>query len=315
MKILQNIRKFFVAFLLVAGMSANAQTAPRPFIDSVKYKVVRIRPDVTDPSIHNANMDHVLYYDPALKKNKILLWLTGTGGTTANVPAEFFNTALSRGYRIVALSFITDPGVSQVCKGNTLDENTDCAADFRRKRIYGDNNFSLIPDDPQDAIIPRFIKLLQWLAKNDPAGNWSQYLTVKNAPKLVWNKIAVAGQSQGGGMAEFIGQHESAARIISFSGGWDYSNSNEKKIAGWYYNKPVTQSKYWFATYHVQEAAASTLSEICKALRIPANHVFALNEPLFNSNKKGKDNNPYHGEGIRNIGYRNLWIKMLGSGY
>ncbi len=258
MKPAQNLEKFIITTaLILLSVSGKAQTNSRPFIDTIQYKIVSVKPSTTNVAIHKWDTAHAVYYDATIKNNKILLWLAGTNGTPLNIPVEFFNTALGQGYKIIALSYITVPAVSQICKEAVLDANAACAADFRRKRIYGDNNFSIIIDEPQDAIIPRFVNLLQWLVKNDSSGNWSQYLNQEKV-KPIWNKIAIAGQSQGGGMSEFIGQQESLARVISFSGGWDYSNSKEKKIARWYFNKNATAMKNWYATYNINEMAATS---------------------------------------------------------
>ncbi|WP_330747391.1 BPSS1187 family protein [Chryseobacterium sp. CP-77] len=277
------------------------------------YKTLKVKPSEADPSVKNWDSAHIVMYDKGIKNNKILLWLTGTKGSTDHVPQSFFKTALDQGYRIIALSFMSTPGVSQVCKGSYLSKNVDCAAEFRRKRIYGDNTFLPIPDQYQDAIIPRLTKLLQYLSKSDKDGAWSQYLN-ESTGKPVWSKIAIAGQSQGGGMAEFIAQHESVARIISFSGGWDYSDSRTKKIAGWYSQKLLTSPENVFATYHVKEVAAKELAEICKELHIPAENVFALDQPIVQNTNKRTPPNPYHVEGVKNPVYQPIWIKMLGSG-
>jgi hypothetical protein len=306
------IIKVFV-FLFMVSLSANL-TAQKgtSAIDFSGYKTLKVKPSEADPSVKKWDSVHIILYDKAIKNNKVLLWLTGTGGSTDHVPQSFFKTALDQGYRIIALSFISSPGVSQVCKEDYLDKNIDCAAEFRRKRIYGDNIFLPIPDQYQDAIIPRLTKLLQYLSKNDKEGVWSQYLN-QSTGKPVWSKIAIAGQSQGGGMAEFIAQHESVARIISFSGGWDYSDSKAKKIAGWYSQQFVTPPQNVFATYHVKEYAATELAEICKELHIPADNVFALDQPITRIVNQ-PNSNPYHGEGIKNPVYQPIWIKMLGSG-
>lgn len=284
-----------------------------PSNDFSGYKTLKVKPSEADPSVKNWDSAHIVMYDKGIKNNKILLWLTGTKGSTDHVPQSFLKTALDQGYRIIALSFMSTPGVSQVCKGSYLSKNVDCAAEFRRKRIYGDNTFLPIPDQYQDAIIPRMTKLLQYLSKNDKDGTWSQYLN-ENTDKPVWSKIAIAGQSQGGGMAEFIAQHESVARIISFSGGWDYSDSRTKKIAGWYSQKLLTSPENVFATYHVKEVAAKELAEICKELHIPAENVFALDQPIVQNTNKRTPPNPYHVEGVKNPVYQPIWIKMLGSG-
>jgi hypothetical protein len=115
-------------------------------------------------------------------------------------------------------------------------------------------------------------------------------------------------------MAQYIGKLETVARIISFSGGWDYSDSKQKKIAAWYFNKAVTPMQNWYATYNINEMAANPLKKICTAMQIPAVNVFALDKPLFNATAAKENANPYHGDGIRNTAYKPIWIKMLGSG-
>jgi hypothetical protein len=299
--------------LLLSVREIRAQGQPPTSIDTARYTVLRVKPSTTNAAIHFWDTTHVVYYDPTVASNKILLWLAGTNGTPLSIPRELFATALAQGYRIVALSYITSPAVSQTCVGDVLDANANCAEMFRRKRIYGDNAFSLIGDEPVDAIIPRFVSLLQWLSTNDARGKWSRYLSTDSA-KLRWTNIAVAGQSQGGGMAQFIAQRETVARMISFSGGWDYANSKEKKIAPWYANGSVTPMEKWYATFHVNELAAAPLREIYAALRIPLGHVFALDRPLLNANPSTPAANPYHGEGIRNSAYQPIWRTMLGSG-
>ena len=306
-------KTILLTILISISLQGNSQNTDNPYIDTIQYKKLSVNPSLTNPAIYYWDTSHVVYYDSGIKSNKILLWLAGTNGIPLNVPVDFFNTALSQGYRIVALSYITVPAIAQVCVGDVLDSDIDCAARFRQRRIYGDNDFSLIRDEPQDAIIPRFFKLLQWLEKNDADGNWSQYINTKES-KPMWNKIVIAGQSQGGGMAAFIGQHETLAGVISFSGGWDYSNSKEKKIAAWYFNKAQTPLKNWYVTYHVNEMAAKQLKEISTSLKVPETHIFALDKPLLNENASKERTNPYHGDGIRNIAYKPIWITMLGKG-
>ncbi|WP_426479634.1 BPSS1187 family protein [Chryseobacterium sp. CBSDS_008] len=306
---LSTIITFILLFMVSSSVTLTAQKVS-PAIDFSGYKMLKVKPSEADPSVKKWDSAHVVYYDSAIKNNKVLLWLTGTNGSTDHFPQAFLKTALDQGYKVIALSFFSKPGVSQICKDDYLSKNVNCAAEFRRKRIYGDNVFLPIPDQYQDAIIPRLTKLLQYLSKNDKEDVWSQYLN-QGTGKPVWSKIAIAGQSQGGGMAEFIAQHESVARIISFSGGWDYSDSEKKKIAGWYSQKLMTSPQNVFATYHVKEAAAAQLEEICKTLHIPSENVFALDEPL-KMQKKGP--NPYHVEGVSNTVYKPIWIKMLGSG-
>lgn len=305
-----------VMLALVTTISSHALHAQRsavPSIDSLKHKILKVKPSDTHAAIRAWDTTHVVYYDPTITSNKLMVWMAGTNGTPLSIPTELFNTALAQGYRIIALSYITVPAVSQVCVREMLEANVNCAEMFRRKRIYGDNAFSAIPDEAHDAIIPRLVRLLQWLSTHDAGGEWSRYLTA-DASKPNWSSIAVMGQSQGGGMAQFIAQQETVARVISFSGGWDYANSGAKTIAGWYSKQAATPMERWFATYNINEVAARTLSEISTTLRIPATQIFALDKPLLNPGAASTSANPFHGDGIRNPVYKPIWLTMFGNG-
>jgi signal transduction histidine kinase len=142
--------------------------------------------------------------------------------------------------------------------------------------------------------------------------HWQQYL---KDGQPAWHKIAVSGQSQGG-MAQYLGKKESLARIISFSGGWDFSSRGH--IANWYYTPGVTPTERWYATYNVKEGFADEMHQISLALGIPSKHIFALDKPLLERRKPLPANKPdwapAHGDGLSNIAYQDVWRTMLGSG-
>lgn len=265
--------------------------------------VLEIIPSTTDSRIKVADTPHYITYNPNIKQGKLLLFLAGTYGIATKGPKTFFDTAVQQGYRVINLQYITSEAVAQICKGETLTKNASCAEEFRQKRIYGDNHFSLISDEPQDAIVNRLIKLLIYLSENDKKGNWGFYLK-DGHPK--WDEIAVSGQSQGGGMAAYIAKKELVARVITFSGGWDYSTT-DKKIANWYYDNSITPNDRWFGTYHVKESVPATIRKTYIAMNIPENHIYAFDLPT------PEGVNP-HSNGVRNIKYKNFWIQMLGKG-
>lgn len=301
-------KHFLYIFILLWCSTISAQDKETVF--GGQYTLLRIKPSTADATVKKWDTAHAVYYKPFETHNKLLIWLAGTNGTPNKVPEDFVKTALEKGYKVIALSYITVPAVAQVCVGERLRQDPDCAEKFREMRVFGDEKFEGIPDDSQDAIVPRLMKLLTYLEKNDPAGKWSQYInSKKNQPN--WSKIALAGQSQGGGMSAYIAQHKKVNRIITFSGGWDYSDSEKKSIAGWYSKPNATPANRWFGTYHKNEIAAKTISQSYEALSIPDHHIFRLEEPL---RKSGKGNNPYHGEGVHNPVYKNIWEKMLGNG-
>jgi hypothetical protein len=282
------------------GADSQSTTFPPNVVDQ-GYTVLTIAPSVTDARITASNLPHVVIYDRSAKPGSILLFLAGTGGRPPG-PLRFLNRAVERGYRVINLSYIDEPAVSEVCTGATLLREPECAREFRQKRIYGDNVTGLIRDAPQDSIMNRFAKLLQHLVAADPSGQWTQYLD-NDSP--IWNRIAVAGQSQGGGMAEFIAQRQEVGRIIAFSGGWDFSGPRE--LASWYLGKNATPRDRYYGTYNVAEPAVNLLSRTYAALGVPAAQTLALKLPV----RPGEE---AHTEGIANPAYRDAWDLVLGNG-
>lgn len=262
-----------------------------------------IEPSATDSRITEADTPHAVMYNPKIEQGNLLLFIPGTNGIATKGPLDFFKTAIEQGYRVINISYINTPAIIQVCRNENLANCPECAEKFRHYRIYGDNEFSLVDDMPHDAIVNRLTKLLNYLVKYDKLGNWEMYLDENREPK--WDKIALSGQSQGGGMSAYIAKRVLVARVISFSGGWDHANKTE--IATWYFKPSITPADRWFGTYHIAEPRAKIIDETLRAMKVPLNHIYALDLPVP-KNKKA------HSNGIINTGYKELWIKMLGIG-
>lgn len=263
---------------------------------------VLIKPSATDSLITTTDVAHLIMYDSQIKRSKLLLFLPGTNGVPDRGPKELFEFAIQQGYKVINLSYINQPAVARICKGDNLDKDINCTEKFRTQRVFGTQLTSLIPDEPQDGIINRFTKLLLYLKENDKKGNWDLYLN-GNTPN--WDIITVAGQSQGGGMAAFIAKKKRVNRIITFSGGWDFSKDNE--IAQWYSSKSITPENRWFGIYHSKEPRAETIAKTYKAMAIPEKHIFPLDLEIREGKKA-------HGEGIRNIAYKEAWARLFEKG-
>lgn len=262
---------------------------------------VDVRPSATAPDIKAADSPHIVLLDSARVSGDLLLWLPGTFGRPhLGAQLDFPQFAAQQGYRVILLSYITDQAVSGVCVGKNLIGNRSCAEDFRRKRIFGDQGFSLIADQPQDAIQYRLAQLLAYLKKTRSEEHWDDYLNADGSVR--WERIAVGGQSQGGGHAAFIAQTKPVARVIMLSGGWDISAPGE--IADWYVKPNATPAERWFATYHVEEPTAKMMADIYQTLRIPVAHVGVLDKPVRGARA--------HGEGLSNSVYQPWWKFALG---
>lgn len=98
-----------------------------------------------------------------------------------------------------------------------------------------------------NSIVNRLQKLLLYLASNYPTDNWSQFLTASG--DINWQKICVAGQSQGGGHAAFIAQQKKVGRVIMFASPKDFSNTYNAP-AFWLTQKSATPLNRYFGFVH-----------------------------------------------------------------
>ncbi len=290
----------YALILLSLACSFQSNTIGNEQSDEVVE--LKIKPSLTDGTITNTDVPHYIKYKPSNAQSKLLLFLPGTNGIPEKGPMQLFNTAIAQGYKVINLSYINEQAVARYCRGENLKNDPDCTEKFRTQRIFGTQLSTFIPDEPQDAIINRFVKLLVYLIKVDPKGKWGEYL---DGDQPNWNIITLAGQSQGGGMAAFMAKQIKVNRVITFSGGWDYSK--EKEIAKWYASESVTPPNRWFGVYHTKEPMAATLAESYQAMAIPDNHIFPLDLQIREGKKA-------HGEGIRNITYEGMWKHLFEDG-
>jgi predicted esterase len=246
--------------------------------------VYRIAPQETDPAIRRFNQPHYIVFDPdSAPGADLLVFMTGTGADTASV-SGFMNIAAAQGYRAISLTYNDSPAVVGICP---QDPDSDCSGKFRQKRIFGDDVLRRIDDSPAESIVNRLTKLLSKLDHDHPSDGWGQYLAA-GSPN--WQRIVVAGHSQGAGMAAYIAQKKHVARVILFSSPWDFYG-RDRQLAPWIFNGPgATPAESWFAAYHKKENTAALIERAYKGLKIPPTHIRALT--LEPSRMFGE--NPYH---------------------
>jgi hypothetical protein len=264
--------------LLLQALSHHADADP------IVYTVA---PSDTDPKIHRyLNDNWVIFNPPARPAADLFLFLRGSapteeGGQSAPGALTFLSAAANAGYRVIALSYDDHPAVLQVCLRNP---DPACSGKFREKRIFGNNVTEVIDDTPAESIVNRLVKLLELLARQHPNEGWEAYLA-NGAP--LWSRIAVAGHSQGAGMAAYIAKRIAVARVVLSSGPEDQSMGT---LAPWISAPSATPPERWLALYHARDQFAPILQRAFPALRIPPTQVRMLNlEPM-----RLNGPNPYH---------------------
>jgi hypothetical protein len=170
-----------------------------------------VTPSQTSPVPLSPNNNHFAYYNAALtQKNKLVLFFPGTGAVPFNY-TEFLKTAANLGYHSIGLTYPNPVQINQLCGTST---DTTCHGLARYEVFDGVDRSSLLAIDSNNCIQNRTIKLLQYLAAQYPSENWAQYFTGNT---ILWNKIIVAGHSQGGGHAGFISKIKLVDRVVMFA--------------------------------------------------------------------------------------------------
>ena len=279
--------------------------------------VEQIPPSDADPQIKRFNQPNIVAYHTDVKSDApLLVWFSGTGGTPIT-GWLFIKAAADAGYRVIGLTY--DNGVSdpQTCGPNP---DSVCSDRFRQKRIFGDDVSKDIDDLPVESVVNRLTTLLQYLDAHHPGKGWEQYL---NNGEPNWARIAVAGHSQGGGVAAYIAKKRAVYRVINLSGAWDRTEQGAKDWAPWITSTSATPMDRWYCAYHAKESNAGPMKAAYAVMNVPPDHIRVLTlEPIpQTSSPPGGD--AYHGSMISerstprdangDPSYAADWAFMLGA--
>jgi predicted esterase len=261
---------------------------PKTFKTGTLYSVWPSDADPTIKRFDKANL--VLVPNNAAKNADLLVFFPGTGGDP-NGAWPFLVAGADAGYRVIGLMYDNPNAVPVVC-GPQLDPA--CSDRFREKRIFGDGVSTDIDDLPEESVVNRLVKLLQYLDKNFPGEGWGAYLA-NGAPN--WARIAVSGHSQGGGVAAYIAKKEKVARVVVISGAWDRVNAT-KVFAPWVTSPSATPLDRWYATYHAKETNAGPISLAYTVIGIPPDHIRVLTLEPNPAVKLPAGVDGYHGSSV-----------------
>ncbi|MEN3943926.1 hypothetical protein WJU23_21670 [Prosthecobacter sp. SYSU 5D2] len=290
---------------------------------------IAILPSKTDAEIKTFDFPHHVFVDRDIvvrqakekptARNELLLWMTGTGGRSRGA-REFCNLAVSQGYHVINLTYPTDIPAT-ICK---RDADARSFEDFRLSIIQGGNH-KHITVTRADSIENRVIKLLQILSKSRAREQWSQFLNDDGS--LKWEKMVLAGQSQGGGHAFLMAMKHKVARVIATGAPKDWA----PKIPGpapWLLAESATPKDRFFTFNHEQDHQGATPDEQWAILRAFGLEAFGPrvrveesktpfnNTRILSTNYPGGklESSPAHTSVIANTSadvFRGVWLYML----
>lgn len=212
----------------IGGVAATAQAVVR-----------RIDPSLTGPAIEMVRGNHLAVYDTSVpSRHLLLLFLVGTRSNPESSLA--LDTAFATwGFHAISLDY--ENGVLAASCGHSTDSA--CFDHYRETIVTGAAGSDKIAVTPENSILNRVEKLLGYLAQTDPGGGWGEFVR-DHHPR--WDRIIVAGHSQGSGHAAYLGKMFRVNRVLMFSGPQDYLDDFHRP-APWQFRGSATPAGQYFA--------------------------------------------------------------------
>jgi hypothetical protein len=139
----------------------------------------------------------------------LLLFLPATRAVPRDYRA-FLTTAQSTGYHVLALDY-WNLGQSVA---HTCGSDPHCYGNVQANRFDGSHATRYSSIQRSDSILARLTHALQLLAEKDPHGGWDSYLT---GDRVNWNRLVLAGHSQGGGESAYIAHVHKVQGVLLFA--------------------------------------------------------------------------------------------------
>ena len=113
----------------------------------------------------------------------------------------------------------------KICRENPVGEM--CRGDARLEAATGEDHSSQLSIPRPDGMVERSRQFVTWLARKNPQGEWSRFLTADGSD-LLWEDVIVAGISHGSTTAARFAVHKKVSRVVMFSGPRDQYQTWQK---------------------------------------------------------------------------------------
>lgn len=238
----------------------------------------------------------------------LLVFLPATGARPRDYRA-FLSTAVTQGYHVLGLDYYNrGPSVARTCGGDG-----GCYTELQRNRFDGTavSRFSRV--SRSGSVLDRLTRSLTVLQRSDPHGGWRNYL---EHGKPVWNRIVLAGHSQGGGEAAYIADRYRVRGVLMFSSPVD---TDGQVAATWLAHRSATSPSRMYGFDAASDVYATRITGTWVRMHLPTSPGVActhriittvdLGSPLHAHGRTVKDSTPRTASGAPV--FLSIWTRML----
>lgn len=202
----------------------------------------------------------------------LVLFLPGVPARTDGYE-QFYENAVNHGYFVMALDYINDHGVTELCTSNP-----GCAGQYAQQTVTGyprgffGKYFGSSGSNPgmagYNSIVNRFGYYLKWLIQTDPSGaaQWRQFCSAFDnngvCTSPVWSKIIVAAHSNGGALAWWIVKNLGAKKALLLAAPSARMNTANTSPASSAYTPYTTNPNPQDAAYDMYSNGGAAVSKV-----------------------------------------------------
>jgi hypothetical protein len=218
-----------------------------------------VPPLATEPLLTNWLDPHIVA-TPRFRASRPYLWifLGGSFGKPQRQVSIIEHIA-SIGHWVINLRYPNDWTIDGLSRRSTTYHIHEA---LRLQILDGRPRSGLLDFPAHDCILNRVQKLLLWLAQRHPEQSWPEFLE-RGQPR--WDRIAVAGHSQGGGHAAIMGKRIGLERVVMLAAPLDCVEGGEIP-APWLNAKGATSAQRYFGFAHNRDPAISRILTAWEAL-------------------------------------------------
>lgn len=190
-----------------------------------RYNIIYAESVEIDPNILYQPHDTNVVYDCTpygCAQPDYLFVMLPSAGATGTSYHKLLSAMADRGLRAIAINYENNDQLLTIC--GTQDH---CYDDARRDKVLGSASSTYV-GSVADGLANRLSAALRQLGWNDMFDPQTEALRTE--------RIILAGDGQGAGMAAWIGKHVPLARVCQFAGAWDHISppaSEAPTLANW----------------------------------------------------------------------------------
>jgi hypothetical protein len=252
-------RRFGLAFERAAQSAIRSVGASQRDLRNEDVILFDVPPLATEPLLTDWLDPHIVAAPrfPALPGH-LWIFLGGSFGRPQRQISIIQHIA-SIGHWAVNLRYPNDWTIGSLSRRDTAQNAHEA---LRLQIIDGRPRSRLLDFPAQDCIQNRLTKLLRWLAERHPEQRWAEFL---GGGEPRWDRIAVAGHSQGGGHAAMLGKQVPVRRVVMLAAPADCIEGGEAP-APWLSAEGATAAEHYFGFAHAEDPGVIRILAAWEAL-------------------------------------------------